>query len=146
MTDNINLDRFIEAQEGSYMHAVYELKKGRKTSHWMWYIFPQLNGLGSSTTATYYSIKNIEEAKAYIKHPLLSVRLDELCNILIDLESNNADMIFGYPDNLKLKSSMTLFSEASDAEENIFEQVLVKFFDGNIDEKTLDILKNSINN
>jgi len=132
------LNRFIEAQENSYSHALSEIKNGEKRSHWMWYIFPQIKGLGFSSTANFYGIDDVEEAKLYINHDVLGTRLLEITNALLILKSNNADEIFGFPDNLKLKSCMTLFKHVSD--EPVFQAVLDKFFDGDEDEKTVEIL------
>lgn len=129
----------MKAQEGSYEIALNEIKHGRKRSHWMWYIFPQIKGLGYSSTAQYYAIQDKKEAENYLKHPVLSKRLMEISEELLRLDSNNASEVFGYPDDMKLKSSMTLFSLVS--EQEIFEKVLDKFFDGKIDGKTVEILK-----
>lgn len=135
----MNLERFVEAQERSYECALNEIKKGRKCSHWMWYIFPQIKGLGHSSTAQYYAIQNKAEAEAYMKHPVLSGRLLEISEELLNIDSNDASEVFGYPDDLKLKSSMTLFSLVS--RKTVFKRVLDKFFDGEIDESTVEFLK-----
>ncbi len=135
----MNLERFIEAQEESYEIALNEIKKGRKRSHWMWYIFPQIKGLGHSSTAQYYAIQNRAEAEAYLAHPVLSRHLLEISEELLKIESNDASRVFGYPDDLKLKSSMTLFSLVS--KKTVFKRVLDKFFDGEIDERTVEFLK-----
>ena len=113
---NSNLKRFIDAQENDYLIALKEIKNGRKQSHWMWYIFPQIAGLGFSDISKYYAITDMDEAKEYLKHDILGKRLIELSNVLIRLDTNSAKTIFGSPDDLKLKSSMTLFSQISDAE------------------------------
>ena len=134
----MNLERFIEAQEESYEIALNEIKQGRKRSHWMWYIFPQIKGLGYSSTAQYYAIQNRAEAEAYLNHPVLSIRLLEISEELLNIESNDAGAVFGYPDDLKLKSSMTLFSLIS--RKTVFKRVLDKFFDGEIDERTIELL------
>ena len=136
MNNSQNLDRFIKAQEKVYQQVITELRNGRKTSHWMWYIFPQLEKLGRSSTALFYGIKNLAEAKAYLEHPVLGARLKECCQILLDIEETSVDRIFGSPDNKKLKSSMTLFNAVPDSFP-VFEQVLTKFFDGQLDDKTL---------
>ena len=133
------IDRFIKAQENSYNHALEEIKNGRKKSHWIWYIFPQLKGLGSSEISKYYSIRSRDEAEEYIKHPVLGSRLIEISNELLKLDTNNADDVMGWPDNMKLKSSMTLFALVSD--NDIFRRVLDKFFDGEMDEFTVQNLK-----
>jgi uncharacterized protein (DUF1810 family) len=136
---NSNLKRFIDAQENDYLIALKEIKNGRKQSHWMWYIFPQIAGLGFSDISKYYAITDMDEAKEYLKHDILGKRLIELSNVLIRLDTNSAKTIFGSPDDLKLKSSMTLFSQISDAEP-VFKLVLDKFFGGNLDQKTLMII------
>ena len=136
---NSNLKRFIDAQENDYLIALKEIKNGRKQSHWMWYIFPQIAGLGFSDISKYYAITDMDEAKEYLKHDILGKRLIELSNVLIRLDTNSAKTIFGSPDDLKLKSSMTLFSQISDAEP-VFKLVLDKFFGGNLDPKTLMII------
>ena len=133
------IDRFIKAQENSYNHALEEIKNGRKKSHWIWYIFPQLKGLGSSEISKYYSIRSRNEAEEYIKHPVLGSRLIEISNELLKLDTNNADDVMGWPDNMKLKSSMTLFALVSD--NDIFRRVLDKFFDGEMDDFTVQNLK-----
>ncbi len=135
----MDLERFIKAQEESYEIALGEIKQGRKESHWMWYIFPQIKGLGHSSTAQYYAIQSRAEAEAYLCHPILSKRLLEISEELLNIESNDASAVFGYPDDLKLKSSMTLFSLIS--RKTVFKRVLDKFFDGEIDERTVELLK-----
>lgn len=139
-TNTYDLSRFVKAQEQDYATALAEIKSGRKRSHWMWYIFPQIAGLGFSSTAQYYAIKNLGEAVAYLQNELLGSRLTEICDALLALSSNNASEIFGYPDDMKLRSSMTLFEAASCSTENIFAQVLDKFFAGERDERTLEII------
>lgn len=136
---NSNLKRFIDAQENDYLNALKEIKNGRKQSHWMWYIFPQISGLGFSDISKYYAIKDLNEAKEYLKHDILGERLIEISNVLIRLDTNNAKAIFVSPDDLKLKSSMTLFSQISDAEP-VFKLVLDKFFGGNLDKTTLMLI------
>src|SRR6185312_11678723 len=136
----MSLQRFIDAQQSDYETALSEIKRGRKQSHWMWYIFPQIQGLGFSATSKLYAIKNLQEAQAYMNHPLLGKRLKEITNALIDLPSNNAHEIFGSPDDVKLKSSMTLFASLPDADP-VFESALKKFFKGEKDAKTLLIIK-----
>ena len=135
-----DLERFYKAQEYDYETALSEIRNGRKESHWMWYIFPQIAGLGRSTTAEYYAIKSKEEAKAYIEDPVLGKRLIEISQALLQVSSNDAEMVMGWPDNLKLRSCMTLFAEVA-PEQPVFRNVLEKFYDGEMDEKTLDILK-----
>lgn len=135
----MSLERFVSAQELNYETALSEIKCGRKRSHWIWYIFPQIQGLGCSSVAQFYAIKDREEAIAYLKHPVLGKRLLEMSETLINLKEDNASEIMGYPDDLKLKSSMTLFYTVS--EEKIFKKVLDKFFSGELDARTLSILK-----
>ena len=132
------VERFVKAQEESYGPALTEIKNGRKRSHWMWYIFPQLKGLGRSETARYYGIANRQEAKAYLVHPLLGLRLLEISGELLKLESRDATAIFGRPDDVKLKSSMTLFYLVDG--NLIFKKVLDKFFGGQLDQVTADQL------
>ena len=140
MSSDNTLNRFIEAQQNIYPSVLKELHNGKKTSHWMWFIFPQINGLGYSSTAKYYSIKTIEEAKEYIAHPVLGMRLLECTNLLLNIDGKTADEIFGDPDNLKLRSCMTLFNFIA-PEHKVFENVLEKYFAGEQDERTLSILK-----
>jgi uncharacterized protein (DUF1810 family) len=138
MSKETNLERFISAQEKSYPIALSEIKKGKKQSHWMWYIFPQIQGLGFSETSKFYSIKDIDEAKEFLLHPVLGNRLVGLCNELLKLEPDNPTSIFGSPDDLKLKSSMTLFSSLKI--NPVFQKVLDKFFNGAKDSKTLELI------
>ncbi|MDR2655847.1 MAG: DUF1810 domain-containing protein [Oscillospiraceae bacterium] len=137
--DNFNLARFVAAQEGSYRHALSEIRNGRKTSHWMWYIFPQVSGLGVSSTSRFYAISGLEEAAAYLAHPVLGKRLVEISKALLDLDGGDAAEVFGRPDDIKLKSSMTLFSLVENSS-HIFGEVLHKFFNGKKDWRTLRIL------
>ncbi|WPF89882.1 DUF1810 domain-containing protein [Cyanobacterium aponinum AL20118] len=137
--DLYNLQRFVDAQEKVYKTVIDELKNAKKRSHWMWFIFPQINGLGKTSTSIFYSIKSIQEAKQYINHDLLGKRLKECVTILLTIEETSSEKIFGFPDCMKLKSSLTLFSEISDSD-SIFHQGLNKFFRGSKDEKTLQIL------
>ena len=136
----MSLQRFEDAHRHDYETALAEIRRGRKTSHWMWYIFPQLKGLGHSPTAQYYSIENLGEAEAFLAHPVLGAHLVEISRALLALETNNADLVFGYPDNLKLRSSMTLFAQVREAD-SVFGQVLDKFFEGKPDQRTLALLK-----
>ena len=135
---NYDLQRFHKAQKFDYPVALGEIKNGRKESHWMWYIFPQLKELGYSSTAKYYGLTK-DEAKAYINDEILKSRLIEISQALLELTSSNASEILGYPDDLKLKSCMTLFSEIA-PELEVFDQVLQKFFSGKKDDKTLKLL------
>ena len=140
MPTTANLQRFIDAQQLNYDIALAEIKQGKKRSHWMWYIFPQIQGLGFSETSRHYAIKDKAEASAFLKHPLLGTRLIQICLVLLQLSDKNATNIFGFPDDLKLKSSMTLFASLPDVDP-VFQAVLNKFFNGAKDEKTLQILE-----
>jgi len=134
-----SLQRFINAQKSVYPVALGEIKSGRKRSHWMWFIFPQIQGLGFSATSKLYAIKDIDEAEAYLQHPVLGSRLIEISNVLLQLESKNAHSIFGSPDDIKLQSCMTLFSAIHNSDE-VFAAVLQKFYKGVKDENTLRLL------
>ena len=135
------LQRFLDAQEKDYAVALSEIKNGRKKSHWIWYNFPQIKGLGFSETSRFYAIKDLQEAEAYLQHPVLGERLIQISNALLELPENDANKIFGSPDDLKLKSSMTLFASI-DNKNQVFSKVLDKFFNGERDIKTLQILGN----
>lgn len=134
-----NLNRFIEAQKEKFNTALVEIKNGYKVGHWMWYIFPQLKGLGMSDMAEYYGIDGIEEAQEYLNNNYLRNNLLRICSELLLLESNDAKKIFGFPDNLKLKSCMTLFSYIN-PDETIYKEVLNKFYNGEMDERTIKML------
>lgn len=136
----MELERFLEAQETNYLTALAEIKDGRKRTHWMWYIFPQLKGLGHSQVASYYGIRDSAEASSYLGHPVLGARLFEITGTLLDLEDRSASSIFGHPDDLKLQSCMTLFSVLHQADVNVFKEVLQKYFKGKMDSKTLALL------
>jgi uncharacterized protein (DUF1810 family) len=138
--DPFDLARFVKAQEGVYERALQELKQGEKRSHWMWFIFPQIEGLGRSPVARFYSMKSGAEAKAYLAHPLLGARLIECCQVLLRLSGRSASEIFGYPDDLKLRSSMTLFASVSEPG-SVFAQVIDRYYEGKPDQVTLDALK-----
>jgi len=138
-----NLQRFIQAQEGVYQKVISELKSGKKRTHWMWFIFPQIEGLGKSSVSQYYAIRNLEEAREYLSHSVLGERLKECTRILLDLEGLAVEDIFGYPDNLKLKSSLTLFALVA-GPDSIFERALKKFFSGEKDQLTLKILQKGV--
>ena len=135
-----SLKRFEDAQENMYQIALKEIVNGKKESHWMWYIFPQLFGLGKSEMAIYYAINNLEEAKAYLENDILRERLLFLVDILVNLETNDAVEVFGFPDNLKFWSSMTLFNYANPSEP-LFKMALDKFFQGRLQLATIEILK-----
>ena len=140
MTDPHHLQRFIDAQEMSYRSALGEITAGRKTSHWMWYVFPQYDGLGFSATSRHYAIKSLEESMAYMDHPVLGPRLRECVDALLAVTGRSAHEIFGSPDDMKLKSCMTLFAQIS-REECAFQNVLDKYFDGQPDQRTLALIQ-----
>ncbi len=142
-----DLQRFLDAQASTYEQARSELAAGQKRSHWMWFIFPQIHGLGSSPTAVRYAISGIHEAIAYLGHPLLGVRLSECTSLVHAVHGRTVDQIFGYPDDLKFHSSITLFAQAAThignqdhAKDRVFEDALRKFFSGEPDEATLRML------
>ena len=137
-----SLDRFIEAQEQMYAVALEEIRNGEKRSHWMWYILPQIRGLGMSSMAHTYGIAGLEEAKAYIAHPLLSARLIEISDVLLTLEKKNPEDIFGYVYAMKLRSSMTLFSLVSE-NNSVFHKLLQKYYSAEPDSMTLSLVKES---
>jgi uncharacterized protein (DUF1810 family) len=134
------LIRFLEAQNQMYLTALSEIKKGSKKSHWMWFIFPQIKGLGTSETARYFSLNGISEATEYLRHPVLGRHLIEISQALLALEGKTANQIFGAPDDLKLRSSMTLFAAVENSNP-VFSQVLDKYFDGQADVLTLSLLE-----
>ena len=136
-----NLERFLIAQENAYADALREVRGGRKLTHWMWYIFPQLRGLGRSNLAWFFGIDNLEEAKAYLEHPVLGTRLREITQAALDQPECDALKLFGRPDDLKFRSCMTLFVCASDGDP-LFINALNKFFDGKIDMKTVNMIEN----
>ncbi len=137
--DPHDLDRFVRAQEDDYEQALAELTSGRKESHWMWYIFPQFDGLGFSSTSKRYAIKSVEEAKAYLAHPLLGPRLLACAGVVVRTEGRSAHDIFGSPDDMKLKSCATLFASVS-PDGSVFDQLLAKYYRGERDPKTLRLL------
>lgn len=134
--DASGLERYLKAQELDYAIAFSEIKSGHKRSHWMWYIFPQLQGLGHSETAKFYAIKDKNEALAYMAHPVLGARIIEISNALLELKSKDAREVMGHPDDMKLKSSMTLFSLVSN--DPVFQKVLDKFYAGEKDKFTVE--------
>lgn len=137
------LKRFEAAQESTYNEALREISNGRKTSHWMWYIFPQLLGLGHSETARFYGIKDLDEARRYLQHPVLGERLIRISQVLAELKGKTAHEIFGSPDDMKLKSCMTLFTLVPDAHP-VFQQILDQYFEGKRDERTVGLLGSGI--
>ena len=134
--DRYDLERFVEAQAEVYEQACAELRAGRKRSHWMWFVFPQIRGLGSSPTAVRFAISGMEEARAYLEHPVLGPRLRDCSRIVADVEERSIEEIFGYPDDLKFHSSMTLFSSVT-SENQIFLDALGKYFSGEFDPHTV---------
>ena len=136
----LDLERFVSAQEHCYDRALEEIKNGRKESHWMWFVFPQIIGLGMSDTSIFYSISDIGEAKLYLDHEVLGHRLVEITKELLELETDDPVDVFGGIDAIKLNSCMTLFDYVSD-EETVFSEVIDKFYDGQKDEKTLQLIK-----
>jgi uncharacterized protein (DUF1810 family) len=139
MADLFDLERFVDAQAPVYEQARRELKAGRKESHWMWFIFPQIAGLGQSATSIRFAIASVDEAKAYLAHPVLGPKLRECARLALDVEGKTAREIFGSVDEMKFRSSMTLFARAS-PEDNVFERCLTKYFGGTEDPATLERL------
>jgi len=138
--DPYNLERFVTAQDPVYDEVCSELRNGRKESHWMWFVFPQLRGLGFSAMAHQYGISSRKEAAAYLQHPVLGPRLRECTRLVNLVEGRTVGQIFGYPDDVKFRSSMTLFAEAT-PDNGVFVQALEKYFEGKPDEKTMQRLK-----
>jgi uncharacterized protein (DUF1810 family) len=136
-----DLERFVDAQDagGTYDQALAELRRGRKTSHWMWFVFPQVAGLGRSSIARHYALAGLEEARDYLAHPVLGARLRESCEALLGAPEASAEEVLGSVDAMKLRSSMTLFGRA-DPDEPLFVRVLERFFDGAPDERTEELL------
>jgi len=137
--DRYDLQRFVDAQEHVYETVLDELRSGRKRSHWIWFVFPQLRGLGHSPTAVHFGISSLDEARAYLAHPVLGPRLRECARLVARIDSRSADEIFGWPDNLKVLSSMTLFARATD-DDSEFRAVLEKFYTGEDDPATVERL------
>ena len=138
MTDPFHLQRFVDAQQGVYAQVCAELAAGCKRSHWMWFVFPQLQGLGRSATAQHYGIASKAEAQAYWAHPLLGPRLKQCTDLVLAVDGRSAQQIFGPPDDLKFRSSMTLFAQATG--EPVFTRALQKYFDGDADPRTIELL------
>jgi uncharacterized protein (DUF1810 family) len=139
MNGNKGLTRFLEAQNQMYLKALAEIQNGKKQSHWMWFVFPQIKGLGFSETAKFYGIADMEEATAYLAHPVLGKHLVEISQALMQIENLTATEIFGTPDDMKLRSSMTLFSKVENADP-VFSKVLEKYFEGMQDTYTEELL------
>ena len=137
--DHYDLNRFVRAQAKEFEHAFAEIRAGQKRTHWMWYIFPQIDGLAFSSTSRHYSIKSIEEARAYLEHPVLGSRLLECAEAVVQVEGRSAREIFGSPDDLKLRSCATLFAQALPPG-SVFDRLLTKYYGGHPDEKTLRLL------
>ena len=137
MNDPHDLTRYVAAQQPVFERVCAELAAGRKQTHWMWYVFPQLRGLGSSPTAERYGIGSLEEARAYLAHPLLGERLRRCTQLVNTVQGRSAEAIFGYPDHLKFRSCMTLFSRATDDPDNAFRQALDRWCDGRPDQQTV---------
>jgi uncharacterized protein (DUF1810 family) len=137
--DRYDLQRFVRAQEGDYDAALAEIRGGRKRSHWMWYIFPQFDGLGMSPTSRQYSVKSLAEAKAFLAHPVLGPRLLECAEAALAVDGRSAQEIFGYPDDMKLRSCATLFAAVSHTG-SVFHRIIDKYFHGEADAKTLRLL------
>jgi len=140
MTDPYHLQRFLDAQKPVYDQVCSELRQGRKTSHWMWFIFPQLKGLGVSETAELFAISSLEEAEAYLADPILGPRLRECTELVTRIEGRPASKIFAYPDDLKFRSCMTLFARTT-SQNGVFLQALNKYFGGEFDPATVDLLQ-----
>lgn len=140
MKQENGLNRFLEAQNMRWETALSEIRNGKKQSHWMWYIFPQITGLGYSSISKYYAIRDISEAQDYLNHEILGKRLIEISNELLKLKGDSATAVFGSPDDMKLKSSMTLFSLVPDTDK-VFQQVLDKYCNGEADIRTVQIVQ-----
>ena len=146
LPDAYDLDRFVTAQDPVWDRVRAELRRGRKSSHWMWFVFPQIAGLGSSPTARAYALSGLGEARAYLAHPVLGPRLREAAQLAAEVPSGTASEVFGYPDDLKLRSSVTLFARAAGTADDaagaaVFTAVLDRYFDGDPDPRTLDLLR-----
>jgi uncharacterized protein (DUF1810 family) len=135
-----DLQRFVDAQAPVYAQVLRELQDGQKRTHWMWFVFPQIRGLGHSAMAQRYAIESLDEARAYLAHPVLGPRLNECCRLVLDADARSIGAMFPYPDDLKLRSCMTLFAHASD-ENAVFRDVLDRYFTGRDDAATLDLLR-----
>ncbi len=140
MAQTFDLSRFTEAHKHDYERALREIRNGRKETHWMWYIFPQIHGLGDSSMSLFYAIRNLDEAAAFLADPYLGMNLREISEALLTLETNRPQDVFYWPDDMKLRSCMTLFSLVDKEENSVFSRVLDKYFGGKQDSKTLEIL------
>jgi uncharacterized protein (DUF1810 family) len=140
MDDPYGLSRFIEAQDADYAQALAEIRAGRKRSHWMWYVFPQFRGLGSSPTSLHYAIKSREEAEAYLSHPILGRRLVECAEAVLQIRDRSALELFSSPDDMKLRSSATLFASVS-PEGSVFHRLIDQYFDGRRDDRTIELIQ-----
>lgn len=140
MTEQADLQRFVDAQEGCYAQVLTELAGGHKATHWMWFIFPQLRGLGHSSTSWHFGIGSLHEARAYLEHPVLGWRLRECTRLLLEVQGRSIRDILGSPDDLKLRSCLTLFARASEGEA-LFERALQTYYHGDPDERTLELLR-----
>jgi uncharacterized protein (DUF1810 family) len=140
VADPFYLDRFLQAQKNIYPQVIQELRSGAKTGHWMWFIFPQITGLGQTTQSRTYAIKTLDEARAYVQHLVLGQRLQECTELVIAVGRKSAHAIFGHPDDLKFRSSMTLFLRAA-PEIDLFQRAIDKYYDGEQDARTLEILE-----
>ena len=140
--DPFNLQRFVDAQNRVYKQVCAELRRGRKESHWMWFVFPQIQGLGSSRTSRTYAISSAEEAEAYLSHPILGPRLRECTSVVNQIKGSSVNEIFGYPDDLKFHSSVTLFAEVA-PDDRVFLAALRKYFGGQLDQATINLLRPS---
>lgn len=136
---NYEISRFMKAHQSDYQRALSEIKNGKKVSHWMWYIFPQMKGLGHSSMSEYYGIRDLDEARAYLADPVLGKHLIEICEVLLSLDTDDATEVMGQPDDRKLKSSMTLFDAATESLD-VFQMVLDKYYHGKKDCRTLKML------
>lgn len=143
LDDPDGLDRFILAQESDYEQALSEIRVGEKRTHWMWFVFPQFRGLGTSATSKHFAIRSVAEALAYLSHPVLGQRLRACCEALLSIQGHSATKVFGTPDDLKLHSCVTLFAAVS-PDESLFGQVLDKYFGGQPDEHTLRLIRAAV--
>lgn len=140
MSDQYNLTRFLDAQQRDYVRALSEIRRGRKDTHWMWFVFPQFRGLGHSATSQLYAIGSVDEARAYLQHPVLGPRLIESADAVLSVAGRSARAIFGSPDDLKLRSCATLFAGVMPEHPNVFDRIIAKYFDGRGDEATLRLV------